>query len=133
MKKNNYIIFDGERGFCNKTIMFIAKKDKNKNFKFVSSLSEFGAKLLLKRNIMGLEKSTIILIKENEGIYSKSVAIRKILLKIPFYKLFGYFMYLFPKKISDYAYDLVSKNRKLIIKNDTCEIPNSETRKKFIM
>lgn len=83
---------------------------------------------MLKHNIKGLEKSTIILIEKNEGIYSKSVAIRKILLKIPFYKLFGYLMFLFPKRLSDYVYDLISKNRKLIIKNSTCEI-----RKKFII
>ncbi len=131
MQKNNYIIFDGECGFCNKTIMFIAKNDKNNTFKFISSLSKFGTKLLLKYNIKGLEKATIILV-ENE-VYIKSVAIRKILLKISSYKIIGYLMFLFPKKLSDYVYDLISKNRKLIIKNSICEIPNSEIRKKFIM
>lgn len=125
------IIFDGNCGFCSKTVMFIAKNDKNNNFKFISSLSEFGTKLLLKHNIKGLEKVTIILV-ENE-IYIKSIAIRKVLLKISSYKIIGYLMFLFPKKLSDYAYDLISKNRKLIIKNNICEIPNSEIRKKFIM
>jgi predicted DCC family thiol-disulfide oxidoreductase YuxK len=45
----------------------------------------------------------------------------------------GYLMFLFPKKISDYVYDLISKNRKLIIKNNICEIPNTVIQKKFIM
>jgi len=128
---NSYIIYDGNCGFCNKTVMFIAKNDKNNTFKFISSLSEFGIKLLLNHNIKGLEKTTIILV-ENE-IYIKSIAIRNVLLKIPSYKIIGYLMFLFPKKISDYVYDLVSKNRKLIIKNNVCEIPNSEIRKKFII
>jgi predicted DCC family thiol-disulfide oxidoreductase YuxK len=61
------------------------------------------------------------------------MAIRKVLLKIPFYKLFGYLMFLFPKQLSDYVHDLISKNRKLFIKNNVCEIPNSDIRKKFIM
>jgi predicted DCC family thiol-disulfide oxidoreductase YuxK len=54
-------------------------------------------------------------------------------LKIKYYKMVGYLMFLFPKKISDYVYDLISKNRKLIIKNNICEIPNTVIQKKFIM
>lgn len=129
----SYIVYDGDCGFCNKTVMFVAKNDKNNNFKFVSNLSDFGAKILLKNNIKGLEKSTIILVDNKSEIYTKSVAIRKVLLKIPYYKMIGYLMFFFPKRLSDYVYDLISKNRKLIIRNSICEIPNSEIRKKFIM
>lgn len=63
-----YIIFDGNCGFCNKFLMLIAKKDKNDIFLFVSNLSDLGVNLLLKYKIIGLEKSTIILI-ENHNIY----------------------------------------------------------------
>jgi predicted DCC family thiol-disulfide oxidoreductase YuxK len=129
----SYIVYDGDCGFCNKTVMFVAKNDKNNNFKFVSSLSGFGIKLLLKHNVKGLEKATIILIESENGIYTKSVAVRKLMLKLPYYKLIGNLMFLFPKILSDYVYDFISKNRKLIIKNDICEIPNVEIRKKFIM
>lgn len=134
LKKIKYlIIYDGDCGFCNKTVMFIAKNDKNNNFKFISSFSEFGLNLLLKHNIKGLEKTTIILIENENKIYLKSRGIRKIMLRLPFYKLFGNLMFLIPKILSDYLYDFISRNRKLIIKNDICEIPNSEIRKKFIM
>jgi len=125
---NRYIIFDGNCGFCDRTIRFIAKNDRNNLFIFVSSLSELGVKLLLKHNIKGLEKVTIILV-ENE-IYLKSIAIRKILLKIPSCKIIGYLMFLFPKKISNYGYDFISKNRNRIIKKQ-CEIPSSEIQKKL--
>jgi len=131
--KYSYIIYDGDCGFCNKTVMFLAKNDKNNNFKFVSSFSEFGAKILLKNKIIGLEKSTIILVENENEIYTKSLAVRKILLKIKYYKMVGYLIFLFPKKISDYVYDLISKNRKSIIKNDTCEVPNTRIQKKFIV
>jgi predicted DCC family thiol-disulfide oxidoreductase YuxK len=130
--KYSYIIYDGDCGFCNKTVMFTANNDKKNNFKFVSSLSEFGTKLLLKHNMKGLEKTTIILVENELEIYIKSVAIRKILLKIPSYKMIGYLMFLFPKALSNYVYNFISKNRKMIIKNDICEIPNPEIRKKFI-
>ena len=132
MIKHSILIYDGDCGFCNKTIMFVARNDKNNSFKFISSLSEFGTKLLLKYKIKGLEKATIILVENESEVYIKSTAIRKVLLKIPSYKIFGYLMFLFPKKLSDYVYDLISKNRKLIIKYNICEIPTAEIQKKFI-
>jgi len=127
------IIFDGECGFCNRAIMFFAKNDRNNNFKFVSSLSAFGVKILLKNKVKGLEKSTIILVENENEIYTKSVAIRKVLLKIPYYKMIGYLMFLFPKRISDLFYDFISNRRRRIVKNNACKIPTSEIRNKFIL
>lgn len=127
------IIYDGYCGFCNKTVMFVAKKDKNNRFRFVSSLSNLGESLLSKHNIKGLEVSTIILLDLQKKITIKSTAIRKIVLKIPLYCIVGILMYLSPKFLSNWMYDFISKNRKKILKNDICEIPNSKIRKKFIM
>jgi predicted DCC family thiol-disulfide oxidoreductase YuxK len=129
MTEKYFIIYDGSCNFCNKMIMFIANNDKYNNFIFVSNFSEFGTKLLLKHNIKGLEKATIILVENKNEISIKSVAIRKVLLKIPYYKMIGYLMFLFPKTLSDYMYDMISKNRSLIIKNNICEIPNNSLKK----
>lgn len=130
--KFSYIIYDGSCGFCNKTIMFFAKNDTRDKLKFVSNLSDFGMGLLSKHKINGLESSTIIFLEDEKKIFIKSVAIRSILLRLPFYKLIGHLMFLFPQKITDFIYDFISRNRKKIIKNSTCEIPNIEIRRKFI-
>ena len=127
-----YIIFDGNCGFCNKFLMTIAKKDKNDIFLFVSNLSDLGVNLLLKYKIIGLEKSTIILI-ENHNIFIKSSAIKRILLNLQYYNILGKLMFLFPEKISNYVYDIISLNRGEIIKNSDCKIPDSRIRRKFIM
>ncbi len=126
------IIFDGECGFCNRAIMFIARNDINDCFKFVSNCSKFGMSSLEKFNLQGLEKSTIILIEE-DVFYIKSTAIRKILMRIPYFKIFGYLMNLIPLKVSDWLYDFISNRRKRIVKNNDCEIPTPEMRKKFIL
>lgn len=127
-----YIIFDGNCGFCNKFLMTIAKKDKNDIFLFVSNLSNLGVNLLLKYKIIGLDESTIILI-ENHNIYIKSAAIKRILLNLKYYNILGKLMFLFPEKISNYVYDIISINRDKIIKNSDCKIPDSRIRRKFIM
>ncbi|MCF6240423.1 MAG: DUF393 domain-containing protein [Bacteroidales bacterium] len=128
----NYVIYDGTCGFCNKSVMFVAKNDKKNYFKFVSNLSVFGNDLLSKHQILGLEDSTIILLEDNK-LYIKSLALRRILLKLPNYKIAGLIMYLFPAMLSDYIYDFIAKHRKKIIKNTNCEIPDEEIRKKFIV
>ena len=129
---NSVIIFDGECGFCNKTVMFFAKNDTNNCFKFVSNHSVFGIELSEKHKIKGMEKSTIILI-EKEIVYTKSLAIRKILLKIPKYRILGSLMFLIPNRVSDCLYGFISKHRKRIVNNDYCEIPISEIKEKFML
>ncbi len=126
-----YLIYDGACGFCNKMVMFVAKNDSKNHFLFVSSLSEKGISLLKKYQISGLEDSTIILL-ENEGYSVKSLAVRKILLKLPKFKFAGMLMYLSPIIFSNFIYDIIAKHRKKIIKNTNCEIPNAEIRQKFI-
>lgn len=42
-------------------------------------------------------------------------------------------MFLFPAKISNYVYDVISVNRDKIVKNSDCKIPDSRIRRKFIM
>lgn len=127
-----FVIYDGDCGFCNKNIMLIARNDKGNNFKFVSNLSDFGENLLKNFQIEGLEQSTIILI-EQRNYYTKSLAIKKILLKIPYFKILGCLMFLIPQKVSNWFYDFISKRRNRIVKNNVCKIPTLEVRKKFII
>ena len=129
---NSIIVFDRECGFCNKMIMLIAKSDINNHFRFTSSGNSFGKNLLEKFQIRGLDQSTLILIEEG-NIYTKSMAIRKILLKISKYKIIGFLLFFIPKKISDMIYDFISKHRKGLIRNNVCKVANFEITKKFIM
>ena len=126
------IVFDGNCGFCNHTMIFIARNDFNNQFKLVSNQSEIGLKVLKNLNIKPSKADeTIILIEEN-NFYYKSVAISKILLVLPKYKLLGKILKYFPKRISDFFYSLFSNHRKKFIKNN-CKIPNEYIRKKFIL
>tara|TARA_B110001469_G_C9488468_1_gene244549 strand:- start:61 stop:459 length:399 start_codon:yes stop_codon:yes gene_type:complete len=128
---SSVIIYDGNCGFCNQTVLFIAKKDVHDNFSFVASLSELGKELLLQNKIEGLEKSTLILIENDKLVYTRGTALRKIILKLPNYKIIGYLMYLFPTVLTNFIYNVLSKNRKKIMKNNNCEIPTLEIRTKF--
>lgn len=133
MKNNLIVVFDGNCGFCNKTLIFIAKNDINDNFTFVSSLSEFGIKLLSERNLIGVELESIILFEDTTKYSIKSLAIKKIMLNLPYYNLIGFTMGIIPRFISDFVYIQISIRRKQLIKSGNCEIPNANIREKFIL
>lgn len=126
-----FIIFDGDCNFCNRSILFFAKRDTNNTLKFTRSTSEFGKKLLAKHRIMGLEKSTLIMLKKN-NVFIKSDAVRKILLELPNYKILGVVMCIIPKKVSNWFYDVFSKYRNSVPLPNSCELPDIEIRNKFI-
>lgn len=130
--RQSYVIYDGTCGFCNKTVLFFAKRDQNDHFKFVSGLSNFGKELLHIHNLKGLESSTLILVEDNRRVFVRSVAIRKILLKLPGYSFIASILCLFPKGILDAVYRTISKHRKRL-KNRVCELPEQEIKEKFIV
>ncbi|WP_416372483.1 thiol-disulfide oxidoreductase DCC family protein [Empedobacter brevis] len=130
MKK--IVIFDGECGFCNKIILFLAQKDIDNSIVFISNKSNKGRKLISFYNIDNdLPSKTLILIHK-ESIYIKS-DVFKILSEtnenLLFLKLV---LKIFPKYINDFFYKIISKNRKKIIKNN-CQIPSKNIREKIIL
>jgi predicted DCC family thiol-disulfide oxidoreductase YuxK len=131
MKKEHYILFDGDCGFCHGTTLWLARIDRQNTFLFISNQSDFGKKLLKTYQIEGIEDDTIIYI-ENKQVYIKTKAVQKILLKIPYYKILAYFFYLIPNKLSDLIYDFIAKHRMLIAPNH-CKPPKSGIKDKFIL
>lgn len=128
----NIIIFDGKCGFCNRTTLFLAKKDINNVLVFMSNISKEGEELLKKNNIDFYAEDSILLLKD--GIYyKKSKAFFHILREIPHYKFLSNIVKLIPHTISDSIYDIISRNRMKIVKNSQCPIPDENIRKKFIL
>ncbi len=131
-KRPAYIIFDGTCGFCNRTVMFIAKRDTRRLYVFVSSLSGAGKQLLVKHRIQGLETQSVILVTPDEKVYIKSMAVQRILFQLPRYKWVAYLMELFPLKFKDFIYDFISRRRMFISKNN-CPVPDEDLKERFII
>lgn len=130
MNRNNIMIFDGDCGFCNKTIIALAKIDKNDNFVFISNKSLEGLKILNNYELSKIANETIILIS-GKKIYFKSRAIIYFFEKINYCSVMIKLSKIFPLKFNDYIYSLISKNRNKIIKNN-CTIPPIKIMKKII-
>ena len=131
MMEKRLILFDGSCGFCNSTMMYIANRDRDDKFRFVSNLSEKGKQLLLQFQLEGLESSTLILLKEDK-VYLEAKAFREISKELPHHQFLASLITITPY-ISDVIYRLISRIRKKIPGAASCDLPDFHIRTKFTM
>lgn len=132
MESKQIIIFDGECGFCNKAVLFIAKKDIENKFLLVSNLSKRGQETL---NSLGLDKvanKTLILIKDNKH-FVKGKAIKKIAKEIRISMILLFVLRIIPNQLLNFGYSIFSRIRKKIARNNHCQIPSNDILNKFIL
>jgi predicted DCC family thiol-disulfide oxidoreductase YuxK len=121
----NMILYDDKCNLCNYTLQFILKQDKLKIFNYLPLQSSQAEELLktIQLNQPGIYSVIFI---ENDRAYIKSEAFFRIAKELGgFYRLIAVFR-IFPKKFSDWIYDLIAKNRfKWFGRKSSCAIePN---------
>ena len=134
MKNSKIVFFDGVCNFCNVTLDFIWKHNKRRNLYYASLQSDIAKEKLIQRGINDNELRTIYYY-DGDRIYQKSQAIFIILTTFDgiFYPLLGKIALIFPRIISDYIYDIISKHRYRIMgKRDSCRIPSKEEEQYFL-
>ncbi|MBD8026817.1 DUF393 domain-containing protein [Ureibacillus sp. Re31] len=126
----NIILFDGECHFCDATVQFIIKRDRQKHFKFASIQSEVGQTLMKKFRIPKSIDSVIYI--EDSNCYIKSTAVLRISRKLDGCWKGCYLFKVIPTPIRDWVYDVIAKNRHRFIKNNHCIIPKRDDLDRFI-
>ena len=101
------VIFDSDCNFCNKTANSLKKRDYENKIEWICRESEKSSELLKKYSIDDRIDSIIALTENN--YYIKSEAVYFILKKLNI-KYFLFFL-IFPRKLKDFIYDIISKNR----------------------
>lgn len=128
---NSIILFDGECNFCDRSVQFIIKRDKNALFKFASIQSDIGQEIL-KSHHVPLHIDSVILVEKGKSYYQSSAALRICKHLNGAWKLF-YFLIFIPKPIREFGYKIIAKNRyKWFGKKDACMLPSPEIRKRFL-
>lgn len=119
------ILFDGICNLCNGTVGFLMKKDRKKQFRFVALQSETGKTYIQKFNIPPSTES-VIAIKQNRTYFESDAAI-EIAGMLPYPWKLGKLIKVIPKKLRDYIYRIIAKNRyKWFGKTDSCRIITEE-------
>ena len=92
--------------------------------------SDVGQKLL-NRFSLGVDLGTVVLIMGNQ-VKTKSSAALHILSCLGGVFTLGIIFVVIPKIVRDGVYDLIAKNRKSLFKNESCIMPDTIRRSKFI-
>lgn len=117
--KNPIIFYDASCPFCSKVVRFILRHEKNKILKFSSLQGDFAKSFLSIRGVYEIDMSTFYLFK-NGKLFQKSTAALHLLSFLKWYMLFMYILWLLPRFIRDFFYNVISKNRYKLFK-DHCD------------
>jgi predicted DCC family thiol-disulfide oxidoreductase YuxK len=126
------IIYDGECGFCNRFIVFIAKNDTENVFRFTPNHSILAKSIFEKQKLNPKFSEETIFLQTETILYTKGKAIKEIFKQIPKYRYIYFLLLFINKHLIDLGYTFFAKIRKKIHLNN-CEIPSKSITEKFIL
>ena len=104
--QHHVIFIDGVCVLCNRLSRILMRLDSKKQFLFSTLDSSFAKKTLLEP-----KEDSIVVLSQDEMIYTKSKAILFIIRQLPYVRWIGILLKIIPGLALDYAYDRVAKNR----------------------
>lgn len=128
----NVVCFDGVCGVCNHYVDFLISLDKHRQINYISLQDERIHPFLIENKINPHDLNTIVFFQDGQPT-TKSQAVFNILKTVSFFPFITSFLDLLPVSVADFCYDIVAKNRHLIIKpREHCRIPTPEERDLFL-
>ncbi|HYK55839.1 MAG TPA: thiol-disulfide oxidoreductase DCC family protein [Flavisolibacter sp.] len=132
MKDHPVILFDGVCNFCNGSINFVIRQDRNDIFRFAALQSEAGQKLLQQYQLPKEAFQSFVLIDEGK-VYKKSTAALKVLNRLPWYWKELQVLRIVPRFLRNAIYDFIARNRyKWFGKKEECRLPTSAVKSRFL-
>jgi len=133
MERHGIVLFDGTCAFCERSVVFMAKRDPAGYFRFGASQSPEAAALLAPYGVTRETARSIILIEDGQ-VYLRSTASLRIAARLtPPWSWLRVFL-LVPVPIRDAAYRVVAAIRvRLAGQSNACEIPPPEIRDRLIL
>ncbi len=126
----NIIFYDGDCGFCNRSVQFVLNNERKSEIYFSSLQSDYAREFFKAQNLPNPDLSTFYYYS-NGILYQKSTAALKVVPKLKWYYRFFVFGWIAPKFLRDGIYDFIAKNRKKIM-NNFCALPNPEQQLRFL-
>jgi len=124
------VFYDGDCGFCNRSVNYVLKHDKTKSIHYASLQSEITKQIFISNNWPEADLSTFYFMQEGE-LYKKSKAAFKVARYFPWYMQWFQIFRIVPIGIRDWVYDQVAKRRRKISKG-YCVMPSPEERGLFL-
>jgi len=124
------VFYDGDCGFCNRSVAFILKKDRTRSIQFAAIQSEFTKNLFSDKGWDQPDLSTFYFY-ENGNIFEKSTGALKVAKYLKFPSSLMTVFWIIPRFIRDAVYDSIAKRRRNLSR-DFCVMPSVDEGKRFI-
>jgi predicted DCC family thiol-disulfide oxidoreductase YuxK len=126
------ILFDGTCAFCERSVVFIAKRDPAGYFRFGASQSPEAEALLAPLGLTRDTARSIILIEDGRA-YLRSTATLRIAARLRFPWSLGRLFLTVPRPVRDALYKVVAAIRhRLAGRSNACVVPPPEIRARMI-
>ncbi|MBI4747770.1 MAG: DUF393 domain-containing protein [Acidobacteria bacterium] len=131
------LLYDGVCGFCNHSVQFILRFDRQGTLRFAPLQSEFAQSLLNRHpHIKNIDSVIYVAPGSNgqsEQVFVRSTAALKIAAYLGGWWNIFWIGNLVPGRLRDLAYDVFAKHRyRWFGKHDSCLLPSAEMRSRFI-
>lgn len=126
------MLFDGTCAFCEGSVKFIARRDRDGYFRFGASQSPQAAGLLAEHGLTRDMARSIVLIEDGR-VFLRSTATLRIARRLAWpWRLAGALLWI-PRPIRDGAYRVVAAIRHRVAgPSNACDVPPEEIRKRMI-
>jgi predicted DCC family thiol-disulfide oxidoreductase YuxK len=126
------ILFDGYCGLCSFWVDFVLRRDRQHRYLFSPLQSPVGQQLLQAAGASAALADSISLY-EAGFLYQRSTAILRILSRLRGPWSMTILMVAVPVRLRDFVYDIIAHHRYAWFgRRDTCRVPTSEERARFI-
>src|SRR5437879_3459506 len=128
--KQPMLVYDGECGFCSRSIQFILRREREHELLFVTRQSELGVRL---RRQYGLETMESMIWIEDGKVLTESSAVLRIASYVGGWCRIASIGTGIPLKLRNLAYRSFARNRHRFARNsEQCLVPTPEQRKRFV-
>jgi predicted DCC family thiol-disulfide oxidoreductase YuxK len=132
MADHGIVLFDGTCAFCERAVIFIARRDPQAYFRFGASQSVEAAELLARYGLTRQSARSIILI-EDDRVYLRSTASLRIAARLSAPWSLARVLLAVPLPLRDAVYRLVAAVRHRVAGPSTsCEVPPPEIRARLL-
>ncbi|MCE3296620.1 MAG: hypothetical protein K0R65_2334 [Crocinitomicaceae bacterium] len=125
------IFYDGECGFCNRSVQFILEHEKNHDVCFTALQSDFALDFFARHQLPKPDLSTVYF-WDGRNLFSKSTAALKLTNELKFPWGFLKAGYILPRGWRDRIYDFIAARRHRLGNKGFCALPTEEQRKRFL-
>lgn len=128
-EERKIIFYDGDCGFCNRSVQFVLNKEKSPLIHFAALQSDFAQQFFQDRGFPKPNLSTFYF--WDNKLYDKSSGALRVLRYLRFPFPLAQFFWIVPTFIRNGVYDFIAKRRHRLAGN-FCALPTPQQRERFI-